>query len=80
MTELPPPVTPYLEPEAKELCEQTDPHPRIYEVPPEKGREILADLQSGEGVDRPDVDEEWVDVDAGEWGTVRTCIIRPKGA
>ncbi len=32
---------PYLEPEAKELCELTDPHPRIYEVPPEKGREIL---------------------------------------
>ncbi len=80
MTELPPPVTPYLEPEAKELCELTDPHPRIYEVPPEQGRQILADLQSGEGVDRPEVDEEWVDVDAGKWGTVRTRIIRPKGA
>lgn len=80
MTELPPPVTPYLEPEAQELCEQTDPHPRIYEVPPEEGRKMLLDLQSGEGVGRPDVDEEWVDVDAGEWGTVRTRIIRPKGA
>lgn len=80
MTELPPPLTPYLEPEAKELCEQTDPHPRIYEVPPEQGRKILADLQSGQGVERPEVDEEWVDVDAGAWGTVHTRIIRPKGA
>ncbi|MER7558811.1 alpha/beta hydrolase [Nocardioides sp. NPDC126508] len=79
MSDLPPPVTPYLEPAAKELCEATDPHPRIYEVPPEQGRQILLDLQSGEGVERPDVDEEWVDVDAGEWGKVRTRIIRPKG-
>lgn len=33
MTELPPPITPYLEPTAQELCEATDPHPRIYEGP-----------------------------------------------
>lgn len=79
VSNLPDPITPYLEPEAKELCEQTDPHPRIYEVPPEEGREILLDLQSGEGVERPEVDEEWVEVDAGPWGTVRTRIIRPKG-
>ena len=49
-------------------------------MPPEEGRKILRDLQSGDGVARPDVDEEWVDVDAGQWGTVRTRIIRPKGA
>ncbi|MFC8536663.1 alpha/beta hydrolase [Streptomyces sp. NPDC057249] len=80
MTPLPPPITPFLEPAAKELAEATDPHPRIYEVPPEQGRDILAGLQSGAGVERPEVDEEWVDVDAGEWGTVRTRVIRPKGA
>ncbi|POX36693.1 esterase [Streptomyces sp. Ru73] len=80
MTDLPAPTTPYLEPEAKELADGTDPHPRIYELPPEEGRKILSDLQSGEGVERPDVDEEWVEVDAGEWGTVRTRIIKPKGA
>ncbi|GHE99420.1 esterase [Streptomyces spiralis] len=80
MTDLPAPTTPYLEPEAKKLADDTDPHPRIYELPPEQGRKILSDLQSGEGVERPDVDEEWVDVDAGEWGTVRTRIIKPKGA
>ncbi|MFE1951543.1 alpha/beta hydrolase [Streptomyces sp. NPDC059524] len=80
MTDLPAPTTPYLEPEARELAEATDPHPRIYERPPEEGRKILSDLQNGEGVERPDVDEEWVDVDAGAWGTVRTRIIKPKGA
>lgn len=80
MTELPPPITPCLEPAAKELAEATDPHPRIYEVPPEQGREILLGLQSDPSVPRPDVDEEWVDVDAGRWGTVRTRIIRPRGA
>lgn len=80
MTQLPPPIEPVLEPEAKELAEATAPHPRIYEVPPEEGRKILLDLQSGDGVSRPDVDEEWVEVDAGKWGTVRTRIIRPKGA
>ncbi|WP_443095301.1 alpha/beta hydrolase [Rothia koreensis] len=78
MSTIPDPIDPVLEPEAVELCEATDPHPRIYEVPPEQGREILRDLQSGEGVERPDVDEEWVEVDAGQWGTVPTRIIRPK--
>lgn len=80
MSTLPDPITPVLEPEAKDLAEQTDPHPRIYELPPEEGRKMLLDLQSGEGVERPDVDEEWVEVDAGQWGTVRARIIRPKGA
>jgi acetyl esterase len=79
MSDIPDPITPVLEPEARQLCEATDPHPRIYEVPPEEGRKILLDLQSGEGVERPEVDEEWVEVDAGQWGTVRTRIIRPRG-
>ncbi|GAA2451484.1 alpha/beta hydrolase [Streptomyces pulveraceus] len=79
MTELPPPLTPSLEPAAKELAEATDPHPRIYEVPPEKGRDILLGLQSDPGVPRPDVDEEWIDIDAGPWGKVRSRVIRPKG-
>ncbi|MFE9610694.1 alpha/beta hydrolase [Streptomyces sp. NPDC006012] len=80
MSDIPPPITPYLEPAARALAEATDPHPRIYEVPPEKGRDILQGLQSGEGVKRPEVDEEWVTVDAGRWGRVRTRIIRPREA
>ncbi|MFF0227308.1 alpha/beta hydrolase [Streptomyces sp. NPDC004629] len=80
MSDIPPPITPYLEPAARELAEATDAHPRIYEVPPEQGRDILSGLQSGEGVRRPEVDEEWVTVDAGKWGRVRTRIIRPSKA
>ncbi|MEV7246079.1 alpha/beta hydrolase [Streptomyces sp. NPDC093248] len=80
MTNLPPPPTPQLEPAAKELADATAPHPRIYEVPPAQGRDILAGLQTGEGVDKPAVDESWTDVDAGEWGTVRVRVVRPRGA
>ncbi|MGW3957545.1 alpha/beta hydrolase [Streptomyces sp. NPDC004752] len=80
MSDIPPPITPYLEPAARELAEATAGHPRIYEVPPEKGRDILHGLQSGEDVGRPEVDEEWVTVDAGKWGRVRTRIIRPREA
>lgn len=79
MSQLPDPITPVLEPAAQELADATAPHPRIYEVEPEQGRQILADLQSDTSVPRPEVDEEWVEVDAGEWGTVRTRIIRPRG-
>lgn len=72
--------SPVLEPAAKELADATSAHPRIYEVPPENGREILDGLQAGEGVDRPPVDEEWVSVDAGKYGPVRARVIRPRGA
>ncbi|MGQ4416813.1 alpha/beta hydrolase [Streptomyces sp. SAS_269] len=80
MTDLPPPPTPQLERAAKELADATAPHPRIYEVPPAQGRDILAGLQTGEGVDKPAVDESWTEVDAGEWGTVRARVVRPGGA
>ncbi|MGC5361984.1 alpha/beta hydrolase [Streptomyces sp. DT24] len=79
MAHLPAPPAPVLEPAARELAEATAPHPRIYEVPPERGRHILAGLQSGEDVDKPEVDEEWVTVDTGEYGRVRVRIVRPAG-
>ncbi|CAM3166776.1 Alpha/beta hydrolase [Prescottella defluvii] len=77
MSALPDPPDPVLESAAKELTDATSPHPRIYEVPPEQGRQILADLQAGDGVPKPMVEEQWVHVDAGERGTVRTRIVRP---
>jgi acetyl esterase len=74
------PPAPVLEPAAKQLADATSPHPRIYEMPPDQGRALLDRQQSGDGVAKPEVDEEWADVDAGEWGTVRARIVRPKGA
>ncbi|MFD8079617.1 alpha/beta hydrolase [Streptomyces sp. NBC_00510] len=75
-----PSAAPVLEPAAKELADATAQHPRIYEVAPADGREILDDLQAGEGVPKPAVDEEWVTVDAGQYGSVRARVIRPEGA
>lgn len=69
-----------LEAAAKQLAEETYPRPRIYELPPAQGRALLDRLQAGDGVARPEVDETWVSVDAGEWGTVRARVVRPKGA
>ncbi|ONM47091.1 alpha/beta hydrolase [Nocardia donostiensis] len=79
MTELSDPGEPVLEPAARQLAEETSPHPRIYEVPPEQGRAILVGLQSGEGVDKPGVEEQWVDVPDGPTGRIRTRIVRPEG-
>jgi acetyl esterase len=31
-------------------------------------------------VPKPEIDEEWIEVDAGQWRTVRARIVRPKGA
>ncbi|WP_316784767.1 alpha/beta hydrolase [Streptomyces sasae] len=74
------PPAPVLEAAAKQLAEATSPHPRIYEMSPDQGRALLDQLQAGQGVAKPEVDEEWVSVDAGKWGTVRARIVRPKGA
>jgi acetyl esterase/lipase len=80
MATTPRPTAPVLEATALDLAKATDPHPRIYEIPPADGRDALAGLQTGEGVERPAVDEEWLDVDAGRYGMVPTRIVRPKGA
>lgn len=74
------PPAPVLEAAARQLAEATSPHPRIYEMSPDQGRALLDQLQAGQGVAKPEVDEEWVSADAGEWGTVRAHIMRPRGA
>ena len=80
MAATPTPAAPVLEPAAQRLAEETDPHPRVYELPPGQARALLDRLQAGDGVAKPEVDEEWVEVDAGQWGTVRARLVRPKGA
>ncbi|ACU73920.1 alpha/beta hydrolase fold protein-3 domain protein [Catenulispora acidiphila DSM 44928] len=73
-------LDPVLEPAAQRLVEETDPHPHVYEVPLEQARARLRQLQAGDGVPKPEIDEEWVEVDAGAWGMVRARIVRPQGA
>lgn len=80
MDRMPAPSTPVPETAAQQLADATAPHPRIYEVPPEQGRDILLDLQRGDGVAKPDIDEEWVTVDGGPTGSVAARIVRPRGS
>jgi acetyl esterase len=79
MVDLPNPPQPFLERAARELAEGTSGRPRIYEMPPEQGRGLLAGLQSGRGVKKPDIEEQWVTVPGGPTGSVRVRIIRPRG-
>ncbi|MFD9403937.1 alpha/beta hydrolase [Streptomyces sp. NPDC060011] len=80
MIGFPPPPAPILEPAALAVARATFPHPRSYELAPEKGRARLVALQAGRGVEKPVVEEAWVTVDSGSFGTVRTRIVRPAGA
>ena len=79
MTEYVPEV-PVLEPAAAEFAAATANPPFLYQIPPAEGREAVAGVQSGDGVAKPAVDEEWVTVSGGPTGSVRARIVKPKGA
>ncbi|MFD9903522.1 alpha/beta hydrolase [Streptomyces sp. NPDC059063] len=78
MTTPPPPPT--LEPAAQAFADATAEPPYLYQIPVPDGRKAVDDVQSGEGVALPAVDEEWVTVQGGPTGGVRTRIVRPRGA
>nr|WP_055503733.1 alpha/beta hydrolase [Nonomuraea pusilla] len=69
-----------LEKAAQDFADANSKHPFIYELPPEQGREILERVQSGDGVPKPEIDEEWVQVQGGPTGMVPVRVVRPKGA
>ncbi|MFV6029155.1 alpha/beta hydrolase [Streptomyces sp. NPDC056264] len=71
---------PILEPAAQAFAEATAQPPYLYQIPVAEGRKAVDDVQSGEGTDLPDVDEEWVTVPTGPAGDVRTRIVRPRGS
>jgi acetyl esterase len=68
-----------LEPAAQAFVEATNDPPYLYELGPEEGRKIVDEVQSSE-IARPDVDEQWVEVDTGSHGTVSVRIVRPPSA
>ncbi|GAB2506582.1 alpha/beta hydrolase [Nocardiopsis aegyptia] len=69
-----------LEQAAQEFADANASEPFIYQLPPEQGREILEDVQSGEGVPKPEVNDEWITVEGGPTGQVPVRIVRPAGA
>ncbi|MFD5326464.1 alpha/beta hydrolase [Streptomyces sp. NPDC127092] len=70
---------PVLEPAAQAFADATAQPPYLYEIPVAEGRKAVDDVQSGEGVPLPEVDEEWITVHGGPTGDVRARIVRPRG-
>nr|WP_145487175.1 MULTISPECIES: alpha/beta hydrolase [Streptomyces] len=70
---------PVLEPAAAAFAEATANPPYLFDLGPVEGRKAVDEVQSGE-IDKPAVDEEWVNVQGGPTGSVRARIVRPAGA
>jgi acetyl esterase len=69
-----------LEAAAQAVADQTATPPFITDLGPEKGRALLDQLQSGEGVERPDMDVEDFAIPGGPHGEVQMRILKPIGA
>ncbi|MGW0229916.1 alpha/beta hydrolase [Actinopolymorpha singaporensis] len=68
-----------LDPAAQAFAEATDAPPYLHDLPPEEGRAVVDDVQSGD-VDKPEVFDQWVTVPGGPTGSVRVRIVRPPRA
>ncbi|MGW9085332.1 alpha/beta hydrolase [Streptomyces yangpuensis] len=71
---------PVLEPAAQVFADATAQPPFLYEIPVADGRKAVDDVQSGDGVVLPPVEEEWLAVPGGPTGEVRTRVVRPVGS
>ncbi|WP_028649761.1 alpha/beta hydrolase [Nocardiopsis sp. CNT312] len=69
-----------LERAAQEFADANAVPPFIHQIPPEQGREILEEVQNGEGVPKPEITDEWITVEGGPTGQVPLRIMRPAGA
>ncbi|MBB5888051.1 alpha/beta hydrolase [Lactovum miscens] len=67
-----------LEKEAIDFSEANAPHPRIYELDPKDGRELLEKVQESI-VNKYDVDIEDKLMDTGKYGQINVRFIRPSG-
>jgi acetyl esterase/lipase len=68
-----------LEPAAQEFAEATANPPYLFDLGPEKGRETVDEVQSGE-IDKPAVEIEDTTVPGGPSGGVSVRILRPPAA
>jgi acetyl esterase len=64
---------PTLEPAARAFADATAQPPYLYQIGPEKARQVLDDVQAAP-IDKPDVEEKWITV-----GDVRVRILKPVG-
>ena len=68
-----------LEAAAQEFSAATAEPPYLFDLGPEKGREVVDEVQSGP-VDKPAADVEDLSVPGGPTGAVAVRIVRPRGA
>ncbi|HJQ06959.1 MAG TPA: alpha/beta hydrolase [Nocardioides sp.] len=68
---------PVLEPAAAEFAAATADPPYLFDLGPVEGRKAVNDVQSGDGVEKPAVDEEWVEI--GGDRPLKARIVRPAG-
>jgi acetyl esterase/lipase len=68
-----------LEPAAQAFADATSSPPFIYELDPDKAREVLEDVQRSP-IDKPDVDIEELTITAGPRGQIAVRLVRPAGA
>jgi acetyl esterase len=66
-----------LEPAAQEFVEATANPPYLFDLGPEKGRETVDQVQSGD-VQKPDADIRKLTIQGGPKGSVSITIVRPK--
>ena len=70
---------PVLEPAAQQFADATANPPFLFDLGPEKGREAVDEVQSGD-IATPDVDLSDITVPGGPAGEVSIRILRPRGA
>jgi acetyl esterase/lipase len=68
-----------LEQAAQDFADATANPPFLYDLGPEKGREVVNQTQAGE-IAKPEVTDEWIKVPGGPDGDVSVRIVRPAGA
>jgi acetyl esterase len=68
-----------LEPAAQQFADATANPPYLFDLGPEKGRQVVDEVQSGP-VEKPDVDIEDLTINGGPSGEVSIRILKPKNA
>ncbi|WP_046214291.1 alpha/beta hydrolase [Paenibacillus wulumuqiensis] len=69
----------YLEPAAQKFADDNSKPPFLFDLGPEKGRETVNEVQSGD-IAKPEVDIEDLKIPGGPDGEVAIRIVRPPGA
>lgn len=68
-----------LEPAAQAFVDATSEPPFLYQLAPADGRAAVDGVQD-EPIEKPEIDEEWIEIPGGPSGSVRVRIVRPAGA